>query len=53
MILILDTVQPIVNRTTAMKSYRKSRKLIEGTTSLYVILEWSGVCVIAEVSRSL
>ena len=42
-ILILDTVQPIVNSPQRMKSYRKSRKLIEATTSHYVILEWSRV----------
>ena len=38
-ILILDTVQPIVNRTTTNESYGKSWKLMEGTTSFYVILE--------------
>ena len=43
MILILDTVQLIVNSPTRMKSYGKSQKPTEGTTSYYVILEWSGV----------
>ena len=38
-ILILDTIQLIVNRTTTNASYGKSQKLMEGTTSLYVILE--------------
>ena len=42
-ILILDTVQPIVNSSQRMESYRKSWKLIEGTASLYVILGWSRV----------
>ena len=42
-ILILDTVQLIVNSPHHMKSYRKNRKLMEGTTSLYVILERSRV----------
>ena len=51
-ILILDTIQLIVNSPQCMGSYRKSRKLTEGTTSLYVILEWSRVWVIAEVRGS-
>ena len=38
-ILILDTEQPIVNKTKCMESYRKSQKLMEVTTSSYVILE--------------
>ena len=42
-ILILDTVQLIVNSPQHMKSYRKSWKPIEGTMSLYIILEWSRV----------
>ena len=42
-ILILDTVQLIVNSSQRMESYRKSWKLMEDTTSLYVILEWSRV----------
>ena len=42
-ILILDTVQLIVNSTQRMESYRKPRKLMEDTTSLYVILECSRV----------
>ena len=42
-ILILDTVQPIVNSSQRMKSYRKSRKLMEGTTSFYVILRHTRV----------
>ena len=37
-ILILDTVQLIVNSPKRMESYGKSRKLMEGTTSFYVIL---------------
>ena len=37
-ILILDTVQLIVNSTQRMESYRKPRKLMEDTTSVYVIL---------------
>ena len=37
-ILILDTVQLIVNSSQRMESYRKSRKLMEGTMSFYVIL---------------
>ena len=37
-ILILDTVQLIVNSSQRMKSYGKPRKLMEGTTSFYVIL---------------
>ena len=48
-ILILDTVQLIVNSSQRIKSYRKSRKLMESTTSFYVILEWSRVYVMAEV----
>ena len=44
-ILILDTVQPIVNITTTSASYGRYRKPMEGTTSLYVILVWSRVCV--------
>ena len=42
-ILILDTVQLIVNSPQRMESYRKSRKLMENAMSLYVILEWSRV----------
>ena len=42
-ILILDTVQPIVNSSQRMESYRRPRKLMEGTTSFYVILEWPRV----------
>ena len=42
-ILILDTVQPIVNSSQRIESYRKSRKLMEGTTSLYVILRHTGL----------
>ena len=42
-ILILDTVQPIVNSSQYMESYRKSRKLLEGTTSFYVIVERSRI----------
>ena len=52
MILILDTVQLIVNSPKPMESYRKSRKLMETTTSLYVILSWSGTYVIAVVGGS-
>ena len=37
-ILILDTVQLIVNSSQRMKSYGKPRKLMEGTTSFYIIL---------------
>ena len=51
-ILILDTVQLIVNSPKPMESYRKSRKLMETTTSLYVILSWSGTYVIAVVGGS-
>ena len=42
-ILILDTVQPIVNSSQRMESYGTSRKLMECTTSVYVIPEWSGI----------
>ena len=42
-ILILDTIQLIVNSSQHMKSYQKSWKPMEGATSLYVILEWSRV----------
>ena len=45
-ILILDTIQPIVNTVTTNESYGKYWKSIEGTTSLYVILAWSRVCII-------
>ena len=51
-ILILDTIQLIVNSPKPMESYRKSRKLMETTTSLYVILSWSGTYVIAVVGGS-
>ena len=51
-ILILDTVQLIVNSPKRMKSYGKSQKLMEGTTSFYVILVWSRACVMAEVGGS-
>ena len=37
-ILILDTVQPIVNSSQYVESGRKSWKLMEGATSFYVIL---------------
>ena len=37
-ILILDTIQPIVNSSQYVKSYGKSRKLREDATSLYVML---------------
>ena len=42
-ILILDTVQPIVNSSQRMESYRKSQKLMEGTTSFYVMLRHTGM----------
>ena len=42
-ILILDTVQPIVNSSQYFESYGKSWKLTEGTTSLYVILRHTGM----------
>ena len=42
-ILILDTVQPIVNRSQRIESYRMSRKIMEKTTSCYVILERSRI----------
>ena len=45
MILILDTTQPIVNNATTSESHRTSQKLMEDTTSFYVI-EWSGIRVI-------
>ena len=48
-ILILDTVQPIVNSPKPMESYRTRWKFIEGTTSFYIILEWSEVYVISVV----
>ena len=48
-ILILDTVQPIVNTTTTSESYGMRWKLIESTTSPYVILEQSGVYVMVVV----
>ena len=51
-ILILDTVQPIVNSPQRIESYRKSRKLMEGTTSFYVILERPRIYVITEVDGS-
>ena len=37
-ILILDTVQPIVNTTTTSVSYGTDWKPMEGATSFYVIL---------------
>ena len=49
MILILDTVQPIVNIATTSESYGTYWKLIEDTTSLYVILAWSRICIIGVV----
>ena len=51
-ILILDTVQPMVNSSQRIESYRKSQKLMEGTTSFYVILVWFRMCVITEVGGS-
>ena len=42
-ILILDTVQLIVNSNQRMKSCRKSQKVTEDTTSYYIILQWSGI----------
>ena len=51
-ILILDTIQPIVNTTTTSESYGTYRKLMEGTTSFYVILAGSRVCI-REVVRGL
>ena len=42
-ILILDTIQPIVNSPQRIESYRKSRKLIEAATSLYVMLRHTGM----------
>ena len=36
-ILILDTVQPIVNIPQRVKSYRRSRKLMEATTSYWMV----------------
>ena len=47
MILILDTIQPMVNSPKSMESYRTHQKSIEDTTSPYIILDWSGVCVIS------
>ena len=49
MILILDTVQPIVNSPKPMESYGTRWKFIEGTMSFYVILEWSGVYIMSVV----
>ena len=46
-ILILDTVQPIVNSLTTNESYRTYQKVMEGTLSPYIILDWSGMCVIS------
>ena len=48
-ILILDTVQPIVNTVITSESCRKSQKVMEVTTSSYVILEWSGAFIMAVV----
>ena len=42
-ILILDTVQPIVNSPQRMESYRKSQKYMEATTSFYVMLRHTGM----------
>ena len=47
MILILDTIQPIVNSLTTNESYRTYQKVMEGTLSPYIILDWSGMCVIS------
>ena len=47
-ILMLDTVQPIVNSNKAMESYGKRQKVVEGTTSFYIILVWTRICVILE-----
>ena len=52
-ILILDTVQPIVNSSQRMESYRTSRKLMEGATTFYVMLEQSRIYVMTEVDGSL
>ena len=46
MILILDTIQPIVNMSTTSESYGMHWKHMEGTMSLYIILGWSGMYVI-------
>ena len=40
-ILILDTVQPIVNSPKLMESYGTHWKPIESPTSSYVMLEWT------------
>ena len=37
-ILILDTVQPIVNSPKSMESYGRLWNIVEGTSSSYVIL---------------
>ena len=50
MILILDTVLPIVNRATTDGVIEK---VPEGHGSYYVILEWSGVCVMVVTGVSL
>ena len=39
-ILILDTVQLIVNSSQCMESYRKSWKFMEGTTSVTMPSPW-------------
>ena len=48
-ILILDTVQPIVNSPKPMESYGTRWKPVESPTSFYIIPEWSGVYVMSEV----
>ena len=48
-ILILDTVQLIVNSPKRMESYGTCWKLTEGPMSFYVILGWSGVYVMSGV----
>ena len=40
-ILILDTVQPIVNSNKAMESYGKRQKVVEDTMSFYNVLHHS------------
>ena len=44
-ILILDTGQPIVNSTKAIESYGRRWKVVEATTSFYIILDWSGMSI--------
>ena len=47
-ILILDTVQPILNSSNHMRSYGTGWKPLESTTSFYIILVWARIYITLE-----